>query len=715
MTLSVPRRQFLAHSAIAGLVLGFVWTPRQGWGAELRGADAPPKPNAFLRIAPDNAVTIISKHLEMGQGVYTGLATILAEELDADWATIKVEAAPANAALYNNLTWGPMQGTGNSSSIFNSYTQLRKAGAAARQMLITVAAAQWNVPTGEITVENGVLRHQARRATFGEFAALAAALPVPTDPPLKARGEFRLIGGHLPRIDTPDKVVGKALYTIDVKLPEMVTAVVAHPPRFGGKVKSFDNTSAAAVKGVHAIFAIPTGVAVVASDFWSASKARDALQIEWDDSAAEMRGSDAILAAYQDAARVPGVPARNDGDAAGVKAAKMLEASFTFPFLCHAAMEPLNCVVHLTAENCELWTSCQTQTLDQKNAAAAAELKPEQVKINTLLAGGSFGRRSYPLSDHIVEAVHVAKGYGKSVPVKLQWTREDDMRSGAYRPFYLHTIKAGLDDAGKLVSWQHRIVGQSITTGTAFAFLIKNGVDPTSVYGAIDLPYAIPNLSVDLHTTTLGIPITWWRSVASSHTAHSTEIMIDEAAHAAGQDPVDYRLAMLEASPRHARVLQLVAEKADWGSPLPKGRGRGIAVHAAFHTYVAHVAEVTVADDGTIKVDRIVCAVDCGVAVNPDIIRAQFEGGAGYALSALLYGEITVKDGLVEQSNFDAYRVLRMEEMPEVEVHIVASDEAPTGVGEPAVPTVGPAVLNAVFAATGRRIYTLPLARPLAS
>ena len=706
------RRQFLQVAAIAGggFAIGMgPFTP-----AAAADGGAPFAPNPFVRIGADNSVTVIVKHLEMGQGTYTGLPTLVAEELDADWAQIKVEGAPANAGLYNNLLWGPAQGTGGSTAIANSYEQLRKAGAAARAMLVAAAADEWKVAADTITVSRGVITHKpsGRTATFGKFAAKAALQPVPADVKLKDAKDFKLIGKHVARKDSKAKTNGSAQFTIDVKLPGMLTAVVAHAPLFGAKVKSFDAAKARAIKGVVEVVQIPTGVAVLANDFWAAKQGRDALTVEWDETAANKLGSAELLAQYRELAQKPGAVARKDGDAqsAYAGAAKKLEATFEFPYLAHAAMEPLDCVVKLSADACEIWNGEQLQTPDQHAVAGMTGLKPEQVKLNMLYAGGSFGRRANPKSDYLLEAVSIAKAINGRAPVKMIWTREDDMRAGFYRPLYLHTMRAGLDAQGKIVAWQHRIVGQSILAGTPFeGMMVKDGVDGTSVEGASTLPYDIPNLLVDLHTTKVGVPVLWWRSVGSTHTAFSTETFIDELAAAAGKDPLEFRRAMLAKHPRHLGVLNLAAQKAGWGKPLAKGRGRGIAVHESFNSFVAQVVEVTAKADGTFKVDRVVCAVDCGVAVNPDVIKAQMEGGVGFALSAALYGAITLKDGRVEQSNFHDYQPLRINEMPKVEVHIVPSTEKPTGVGEPGVPPVAPAVANAIFAATGKRLRNLPL------
>src|ERR1700729_4204832 len=709
------RRAFLktAAATAAGLTIGFHWSGPLSRALADTSKDF--APNAFLRIAPDNSVTVIAKHLEMGQGSYTGLATVVAEELDADWAQIAVESAPADASKYANLAFG-MQGTGGSSAMGNSWMQLRQAGATARAMLVAAAASEWNVPPASLTVERGVVHHAPsnRQATFGALAAKASGLPVPSEVPLKAPKDFKLIGQKLPRVDIPGKTNGTAQFTIDVTFPDMLVALLQRPPLFGATVKSFDAAATKAVPGVVEVVQVPRGVAIVAKSFWAAKQGREALKVEWDDSKAEKRSTAAIMAEYRTLSGQPGTPARVDGDvAAALKgAAKTVSATYEFPYLAHAPMEPLDAVVKLDANSCEIWAGDQFQTVDQANAAATAGLKPEQVKIHTLLAGGSFGRRANMGSDYIVEAVSIAKALGANgTPVKLQWTREDDIRGGLYRPLYLHRLEAALDKNGQLVGWQHRIVGQSIIAGTAFAaVMIKDGIDGTSVEGAANLPYAVPNMSVELNTTETGVPVLWWRVVGSSHTAYATEAFIDEIAYAVGKDPFAFRQAMLEHHPRHKTVLEMAAKAAGWGSPLPKGKGRGIAVAEAFGTYVAQVAEVTVAPNGKVKVDRVVCAVDCGTPINPDVITAQMEGGIGFALGAVLWGDISLSNGKVQQSNFNDYRVLRMNEMPKVEVHIVQSPEAPTGVGEPGVAPVGPAVANAVFAVTGKRIRVLPFA-----
>jgi isoquinoline 1-oxidoreductase beta subunit len=727
----MSRRVFLQSSAAAGagltlgIYVGEAAAQASGPGKTVGAAAAGTfEPNAFIRVGKDNTVTVIVKHLEMGQGVYTGLPTLVAEELDAAWSQVRVEGAPADASRYGNLFWGKppnvAQGTGGSTAIANSFEQYRQAGAAARAMLVAAAAEQWKVPASSVQVKGGVVTSGSRKATFGELADAAARQSVPANVKLKDAKDFVYIGKSAPRTDSKAKSNGTARFTQDVKLPDMLTAVVAHAPRFGQRVAKVDSSAVSGIPGVRYVVEIRTGVAVLATTFWAAKKGRDALKIDWDDATGFKGSSDAMLAEYRQLAAQPGKPAKKEGDAAKEveSGAKKLEAVYEFPYLAHAPMEPLNCVVHLTQDGCEVWNGEQFQTGDQMAIAKATGLKPEQVKLNMLFAGGSFGRRASSQSDYVMEAVDIA-GYlrssGKpSVPIKLVWTREDDMKGGFYRPMYVHALKASLDGGGKLAAWHHRIVGQSILAGTAFeGMMVSEGIDATSVEGAATLPYAIPHLAVELNTTKNGVPVLWWRSVGSTHTAYSTETFIDELAVAAGKDPVAFRTDLLAKHPRHLGVLQLAAEKAGWSQPLAAGkagdkRGRGVAVHESFGTFVAQVAEVTVDKDNNIKVDRVVCAVDCGLAINPDVVRAQMEGGIGFGLSAALYARITLKDGVVEQSNFHDYPILRINDMPAVEVHIVPSTEKPSGVGEPGVPVIAPAVANAVAAATGKRLRVLP-------
>ncbi len=707
------RRTFLKTGAVAGavLVVEFRFRP------DALAADGL-APNAFVRIAPDNKVTIVAKHLEMGQGVHTGLATVLADELDADWSQVRVEAAPADAGRYNNLAWGPVQGTGGSSGIANSWTQLRKAGATARAMLVSAAAEKWGVPASSLSVDKNVVSdaRTGRRASFGELAAAAAAQSVPAEVPLKDPKEWKLIGKAAPRVDSRAKTDGSARFTMDVYLPDMLTAVIARPPLFGATVKSFDRATALRVPGVTDVVEVPAGVAVLGKGFWAARQGRAALRVEWDETKAERRGTSELLAEYKALAEKPGLSARRDGDpAAGFAGAtRTLEATYEFPYLAHAPMEPLDCVVKLSGDGCEVWAGSQIQTVDQGTVAHVVGLPPEKVELHTLVAGGSFGRRATPTADVAGEAASIAKAIGGRQPVKLVWTREDDIRGGRYRPLFVHRLRAGLDALGRIVAWEHRIVGQSFLKGTPFAALIKDGIDPTATEGGATLPYAIPNLGVELHSPEVGVPTLWWRSVGHTHTAFSTETFLDELAQAAKRDPFELRRELLKDHPRHRGVLELAAVKAGWGTPLPAGRARGIALQESFDSFVAQVAEVSLREDGLPRVERVVCAVDCGVAVNPDVIRAQMEGAIGFGLGSALWSEITLDKGRVVQSNFHDYRTLRIDEMPKVEVHIVPSAEPPTGVGEPGVPPIAPAVANAFFNLTGQRVRRLPFARSLA-
>jgi isoquinoline 1-oxidoreductase beta subunit len=705
----VNRRRFMVTVAAgaAGLTLGV------GEAAAQKRAKAVPPfvANAFVRIGTEDTVTVIVKHLEMGQGVVAGLPALVAEELEVAPEAVKVEFAPADAKRYNNLLFGPAQGTGGSTAMANSWDQLRLAGASAREMLIEAAARSMKVDRAELVAEYGRVIHtrSGRSASYGSLAEAAARLSPPAAPPLKDPSRYKVIGKGMRRPDSAAKSDGSAVYTADLRLPGMVVAMVARPPVFGARLKRFDRARAMAVPGVVAVVPIDTGVAVVAGDTWSARKGREALVVEWDDAPGAGLSTESLRRDYTALLERPGLPVRRDGDAEKVlaEAGRRLSATYEVPFLAHAPMEPLDCVAWLEKGRLRLWSGCQLQTLDQRNAAKAAGLAPEQVEITTLLAGGSFGRRGNPASDYVLEAVQVARQV--PAPVKLVWTREDDIQGGWYRPFYLHRLEAALGGDGLPVAWRHRIVGQSIAAGTPFADgMIKDGIDHTSVEGAASLPYAIPNLAVDLHTTTLPVPVQWWRSVGSSHTAFATEGFLDEVAAAAGRDPFELRRELLAGQPRHRAVLELAAAKAGWGGALPRGRGRGIAVHKCFGSFCAQVAEVRVTE-GALKVERVVCAIDCGVPVTPDQIRAQMEGGIAYGLSAALFGAITLKNGRAEQSNFHDYRILSLAEMPKVEVHIVPSAERPTGVGELAVPPIAPAVASAIFAATGRRIRTLPI------
>ncbi len=689
----------------------------------------------FLRITPDNVVTVVDKHQEMGQGNHAGLAALVAEELDADWSKVATTLAGANTKVYANTLMG-VQGTGGSTAIANSWEQYRKAGAAARAMFVQGAAAQWKVPAGEIAVKDGVVSHapSGKSATLGELIPAAARIAPPADPPLKPNRAFTLIGTErVKRKDSLAKSTGTARYTQDVHLPDMLTAMVAHSPHFGGVAKSFDATAAKAVKGVVDVVQIPTGVAVLALNTWAARKGRDALKVEWDDSRAETRSSPAILADYKKAVADPatvwqafegrgvkgykpagvenaqaGPDAKTPVVAAPVKApVEALETTYDFPYLAHAAMEPMNCVAQVNGMKVKLTFGSQIQTLDQLNTALIVKTLPGGVEIETLPAGGSFGRRGNPDSDYVSECVHIARRAGGR-PVKLVWTREDDMTRGKYRPMAHHAVRVEVDKDGFPSLWKHRIVIQSFMKGTP---LMQGSLDDTQVEGVKGSPYlkATPLVDAAVYTPKSPVSTLWWRSVGATHSALAMEHTIDQLAVRAGMDPLEYRLRLLTKAKadRHLAVLRLAAEKAGWGQPLEAGWARGIAVHESFGSVVANVAEVQL-DGGEPKVRRVVVAIDCGQVVAPDQVRAQMEGGVCYGLSSALYGAITLKDGVPEQTNFDGYRVLRMNEAPAVETYFVPSTAHPSGAGEPGTPVVIPAVANALLKLTGKPTTSLP-------
>ena len=706
----VTRRQFIAaSSAVAGGLL-------VGFRVAAEGQAAAPLTNpfdAYLRIGADGRVTVLCAHMEGGQGILAGVATLVAEELDADWSQVDCDAVTGDPALYGNLQMGgAFQLTGGSTAMASSWNRYREAGAVARQLLVAAAAEAWGVPAGEIRVEKGRLAHASgREAGFGELVARAATLTPPASVALKSPEDGTLIGNeNLRRPDTPAKTRGLPHCTIDVQLPALLTARPARPPRFRAQAASFNAASVLDRPGVVDVVETPRGIAVVAKTYWQALQAREHLEVEWDESTAETRGSDELLAEYRRAAEGTGTPVHAHGDAAAAlaNAAVTVEAEFEFPYLAHAAMEPLNAVALMGDGELDIWAGHQMPDYYQHVAAQMTGLPPTNVRLHVMMTGGFFGRRATPDADVIVEAVAVAKALGPGRPVRVQWSREDDMTGGRYRPAYLHRVRAGVDADGAVSGWNHHIVGQSIMAGTPFeSAMIADGIDVTSVEGVDDMPYAVRDLSVSLTSPAVGVPVLWWRSVGHTHTAFAVETVIDDLARAAGEDPVAFRRGLLAEHPRHLGVLELAVEKAGWSEPLTAGRGRGVAVHRSFGTYVAEVAEVAVRD-GEWRVERVVCAVDCGVAVNPDVIRAQMEGSIGFALAAIRHGAITLKEGRVQQDNYDSFPVLRMDEMPEVEVHIVRSAEAPTGVGEPGVPPLGPAVANAILAATGKRLRRLP-------
>ena len=715
----IPSRR-LVLQVIGFGAAGFAVGCSPGGGAATSGPATQNVLGPFVKVGSDNTVTVLLKHIEFGQGVSTGLTTIVAEEIDADWQQMRFEHAPADLAKYGNIAFGGLvQGTGGSTAIFNSWDQLRKAGAAARAMLVSAAAAKWKVDPSTVQVANGVVSSGGKKAKFGELAADAAKIAPPDVESLKLKdpSAFRFIGkdrdaaAAYGRLDTMGKVYAKAEYALDYHPEGTLTALIARCPQFGGKVSAVDDAAAKAVPGVTDVVQISNGVAVVATNFWAAKKGRDALGITWNTTDAEKRSSDAMFADYRKALAKPGFEARKEGaGAAALKGAgEVVTVDFDFPYLVHAPMEPLNCVVEFKpGESAMVHSGSQMPTVDQATAAAILGLKSEQVMVMTHVAGGSFGRRATPDADLVTEAAQIAKALNGKAPLKLMWTREDDIRSGKYRPMAIHRMTARLNK-GAIEAWGDRTAIQSIMEGTPF--LPPGQPDLSAIEGGFDHPYAIPNITADVHFQKHPVSVLWWRSVGHTHTAYAKEHFLDVLAKKLGKDPLELRRTLLASSPRLLGVLNLAAEKAGWGTPMEAGRGRGIAVHGSFSSFVAEVAEVTVKPDGTFSVDRVVCAVDCGIAVNPDIVRSQMEGGIGYALSAILNEQLTLKDGAPVQTNFYDYPPLRMAQMPKVEVHIVPSTEAPTGVGEPGVPPAGPAVANALYAATnGGKIYSkLPL------
>lgn len=713
-TQTVSRRKFLQTTSIfaGGLLIPFV-VPAGVKRMGLFNTPAPDSsiafaPNAYLGIAKDNTIHILLAHVEMGQGVWTTLPMLIADELDCDWNKIKVGHAPPGQP-YLHTVYG-IQITGGSSTTWSEFDRYRQAGATARALLVTAAAQQWGVQPEACSTANGFIIHGNKKLSYGEVAEAAAKLPPPANITLKPASEWKYIGKGSKRLDTPEKINGQAKFGMDIQFPGLLTALVARSPVFGGKVKSFDATKAKAIAGVRQVVKVPSGVAVIADHFWAAKQGRDALKVEWDIDPALAIDTKKQWDDYRRLSNTKGAVAAQAGDvgAAIPKAAGTLEAEYTLPYLAHAPMEPLNCTVKITQDKCEIWTGTQMPGLDQAAAAKILGLTPQQVEIHTVFLGGGFGRRATAASDFVTEAVEVAKASGK--PVKTVWTREDDIRGGYYRPAFMHRVRIGLGADKMPVAWQHSIVGQSILAGTPFAAGVQNGVDNASVEGVNDSPYlgAVPHHLVELHSPQNKIPVLWWRSVGHTHTAFVMETLIDELAHAAGQDPVEYRRSLLKKHPRHLAALNLAAEKSGWGTPLPAGRFRGIAVHESFGSTVAQVAEISL-EKGKLRVHRITCAIDCGLAVNPDGVVAQMESGIIFGLTAVFYGDITLEQGRVKQRNFHDYRILRMHETPVISVHIVPSTEKMGGAGEPGVPPVAPAVVNAVFAATGKRVRSLPL------
>ena len=710
---TTSRRKFLQTTALVGggLVIGF---HLPAFAKKIRDIGIPVAenfaPNAFVRIGKDNIITVIVNHSEMGQGAYTSLPMIIADELDADWSKVKFEAAPVDP-VYNHPGFG-MQGTGGSTSTWVEWDRFRNAGATGRHLLVAAAAQTWNVDPSSCRTEKGFVIHNAtgRKLSYGDLVDKAATITAPKEVKLKDAKDFKLIGKPMKRLDTPGKVDGSGIFAMDVKIPGLLTAVIARPPVFGGKVKSFNADKAKAIPGVKDVIQIDRGVAVIANGFWPAKLGRDALEVVWDDGPLSTLDSKTQTQQYADLAKQTGAVAKKEGDVAAAKskAVKNFDVVYDMPYLAHAPMEPLNCVADVKADSCEIWVGTQFQTVDAMTAAGITGLKPNQIKLHTTLLGGGFGRRAVLDAHFVSEAVQVSKAI--KAPVKVVWTREDDIRGGYYRPRAYHTISAGLDAAGNPLYWNQHIVCQSFVVGTPLAaMMVQNGVDGTAVEGANELPYHVPNHQLEWNMAPNGVPTLWWRSVGSSHTAFVVEGFIDELAKAAGKDPFEYRRMLMDKHPRQKKVLEYVAQKAGWKNPLPAGRGKGIAIHESFGSVVAMVAEVSITKTNNLKVHRVVCAIDCGQVVNPDTIKAQMEGCVVFGLTAALYGEISFENGKVKQRNFHDYRMVRMNEMPVVEVHIMDSKEKMGGVGEPGVPPVAPAVMNALFTLTGKRVRRLPL------
>ncbi|MEL7114409.1 MAG: xanthine dehydrogenase family protein molybdopterin-binding subunit [Pseudomonadota bacterium] len=708
------RRTFLKLSAgaVGGLLIGAVAPQRAV--AMLEDGEGMATP--FVHITPDNRVIVLSKHLDKGQGAATGLATLVADELDAAPEQVEATHAPSNPELYKNFLFG-VQGTGGSTAMANSFDQYRQAGATARAMIVQAAAAEWSLSADQISVSQGVVSGGGNSATFGELSAKAAMQEAPAEVTLKSPDQWVYIGKGFPRVEIPAKTTGSVgLFGMDVQPDNGLVAVIARPPRFGATLASMDAGEVLAMAGVEGVYQIPQGVAVLAASTWVAMQARDALLLEWEEGSGETRGTEDLIAEFRDLLDQPGNPSAPRGDAAAklAEAAQVIEADYVLPYLAHASMEPLDMTILYDGQSATLWGGSQIQTGDHFTAAGVLGLEFPQVAINTTWGGGSFGRRATPDSHLVVEASMIAKAWldagNAARAIKLVYTREDDIQGGYYRPLALHRVRAGLDADGNISGWEHRIVSQSIFTGTNFeSFVVHDGVDHSTVEGTSDTTYAIPDMHVDVHHPEVGVPTLWWRAVGHTHTAYVMETMMDELARAAGRDPVEFRLAYLADDTRLANVLELAVEKA--GPSGPEGTHRGIAVHKSFNSYVAEVADVRIREDGTVKVEKVTCGVDCGVAINPDNVVAQVEGALGYGLSAILREEITLTDGEVDQWNYPDYMPLRITDMPEVAVHIVPSSEAPTGIGEPGTPPIGPAVANAVFAATGQRIRELPFSR----
>lgn len=711
---NVDRRSFLKTGIAAGgaLLVGF-HLPLGVNAKAVFGEESAPveelEPNSFIRISKDGKLTVRIGQAEMGQGVLTALSMIVADELEIDWENVTYEEVGADPAFRNPAIG--IQVTGGSTTIRAFNDPLRKAAAGVREMLVSAAAQEWGVEASSCKAASGKVTHAAsgKSAAYGDLFERAAKMTPPAEPKLKDPKDFKLVGKGIKRLDTPEKTDGSGIFGIDVKIPGMLTAQILRSPVFGGKPSKIDDTAAKAIKGVHAVVPLDYGVGVVADNFWTARRGRSALKVEWDEgSNANLSSADIEKSFVEAASKEEGKQARKEGDVAGAKAgaAKTIEADYYVPFLAHATMEPMNYTADVRADGCDLYGGTQSQQIAQTVAAQITGLPPEKIKVHNTLLGGGFGRRSE--ADYIVDAVLLSKAVKK--PVKVIWTREDDTQNDLYRPATASRISAGIDAAGKPVFWHHRIANGSIMARVAGALGFPSPeIDDSSVEGASNIAYEIPNILVEWVRKDTGVPIGFWRSVGSSHTAFVVESFLDELASAAGKDPYEYRLSLLEKDKRKAAVLKLAAEKAGWGKPLPEGLFRGIAMCESFGSIVAQVAEVRVTRIGSVKVERVVCAIDCGKVVNPDTVAAQMEGGIVYGLTAALYGQIDIEKGGVKQRNFNNYKMLRMNEMPKVETHIVPSTEGHGGVGEPGTPPIAPAVTNAVFAATGKRIRRLPI------
>jgi isoquinoline 1-oxidoreductase beta subunit len=704
---SLSRRKLLqAGAATGGGLLLSLSLPFAGGEAEAADTFAP---NAFIRIGGDGQIVLTIPSVEMGQGTYTAIPMLIAEELEVDLSQVRVEHAPANEKLYGNPLLGGIQATGNSNAVRASWQPLRQAGATARTMLIAAAAKRWNVDPASCRAQSGEVLHTAtgRRIKYGELAADAAHMPIPESVVLKRPEDFKLIGTPAKRLDAAAKVNGSAIYGIDVRLPGMKVATLAQSPVFGGRVRSVDDTAAKAVKGVRQIVRLDDAVAVVADHMGAAKKGLAALKIEWDDGPHAKLATEEIARELEQATLGSGAVAQNIGDAdkAMASATTKIEVIYQLPFLAHATMEPMNCTVHFRKDECEIWVGSQAMARVQAMAAKAAGLPVEKVIVHNHLIGGGFGRRLE--ADGVVRAVEIAKHIDG--PVKVVWTREEDIQHDMYRPYWFDRLSAGLDAKGMPVAWNNRFAGSSVMARWAPPNF-KSNLDSDTTEGAINLVYDLPNMHVEyVRVEPPGISTAFWRSVGPSHNVFVTESFMDELAAAAKQDPVAYRRALLDKSPRAKAVLDLAAEKSGWGQPLPERVGRGVALQFVFATYMAHIAEVEVAKDGAVRVRRVVCAVDCGTVVNPDTVQAQIQSGIIFGTTAALYGEITLKNGRVEQTNFDTYQILRMNEAPAIEVHIVKNAEPPGGMGETGTSAIVPAIANAIFAATGKRLRKMPI------